>query len=644
MMFVALSILAVIAMIGLAVDSMNVFTTYRQSQFIGNMAALAALEQYFKNPEDSIEAKLEAAENRARSIFADNPTAFQEFSLLNDDSQPNGLKLLPGQWKQPGEDNPTGKPYFEEYTGLPDQTINAFRITGSATQSTRLLFLGMLFGENSSARSIGIESVATVAPRRAVFLIDLSSTIITETYKDRTIDQQTTEPEKGRGAAYGFLLSSDNPTVSGRNWHDEQYWTVVNNAPNRNSAPAAHQTNPFIHFKDDYKKVALFNDTDYRRNAGYVQKILKLHPDPAADPRFAVGSARVYARVDGYRDADHLGPQPLRNIIAGVRSIVQEFKDRRVYGDKVSVIFFDESTDWRRTILPTDDFDYVLEALSIGSAGDPPLVADDPAVVNVSGLDPAAYGGVNLSARLALYPQPSANTNIILPLSYAQEFLANDSEVASAISTTDFVVLATDGLSNCRPESVGYSCNDVYEYYRDSMAVIKGSILTQYINSSIPIHVMLTGAMSGPHTLNVQKSSTDPTCATDSELRAQGRSFVAARDPSVNEAGWAYDFFRPRDYANKSAEKPYYYVNEDWYRIAVQTRGLWVPIRPATMPNKPCAAEGTTRTCDATVTRQLYDPYCKTPEKQSLEAAGRILGQNPYVVVRTSSDNYVSEN
>jgi hypothetical protein len=639
LVLVALSVFALFAMIGLAIDSLNMLTAYRQSQFTGNMAALGAVEEFFANKDLPVQDRINLASDRARQILTSNPFFNQQFSAVNDAAQPDGLKLVAGEWRQPRVNGvPSGDPYFIEYTGSSGQAINSFRLSGKATQTTRLFIASNLFGGSGSR--FDVEAIATVSPRRACFLVDLSSTVVTETYVDRTVADQTATPQNGRGAAYSFLLASDNPTVTGRNWHGASYWTVVDGAPVRASAPQAHQENPLIHFKDDYKFIGQFNDSDYTRNAGYTPVLSKLHPDPSTDARFAVGNARVYARADGFRDSAHLGPQPLRNIILGIRAVVEEFKSRRVYGDKVCLIFFDEATDWRRVVLPTDNFDYLLSLLSVGEPGGPALYADDRATVDANGLDPSAFTGHNLSARLGIAPQPSANTNLILPLALAQELLATDRLNQSGIPTTDFVVLATDGLSNCRPNATGYSCNDTWEYYRDSIKRIRDVVLPEYVKASIPIHVMLTGAVAGPHTLNMQKNESDATCASDSDARLTGRPYTAGIDPSKNYAGWYYEYNKQLSYPKKSGTSPFYYVNVDWYYVAAQSRGLWIPIRPMPADPSSCGDPETPRTCSAGTSWQLTDPYCRTPAEQTIDAAKKILGQNPYVIVKTMSDNH----
>jgi hypothetical protein len=657
LVFVAIVVVGLFIMIGLAIDSMTMLSSYRGSQFSSNMITLAALEAYYKSDSDVVSEKIHAAETRARAILAQQATFNQAVPELNG-ANSTGLKLDPGQWIQPKVNNvPTGNPFFQKYTGGASETINAFRLTGNMTENVRIFLLDKIL-DSVATTAIPAESIATVAPRRAMFLIDLSSTMVVQTYSDRTPADQAATPENGRGSAYGFILASDNVGLVGENFSPEDQWAVINAAPTRATAPNSHQLNPKIHFKDDYKLKALFNDTDYSRNSNYVADIQKLHPNPASDARFQVGNARVYARVDGYRRSPtHLGPQPLRNLITGVRTVVSEFKSRKVYGDKVGLIFFDEGTDWRRVILPTDNFDYVLKFLSVGAddnpntgAFDPDVLAadDNPAAINGAGLDPAAYSGQELAARMGIFPQPAANTNLILPLSYAQEFLTADAQLSSGLATTDFVVVASDGLANCKPASPGYSCNDVYDYYDAAMNVLKNSVTSSYVSSNTPIHFLMTGDMSGPHTLDMPRSSTDSTCMTDSEARTLGRQYVAAIDPTITAPGWFYGHLKPGRYPIKSADRPFYDVNVDWYDIVKQTRGLWIPIRTKPLPNGvSCVPAGSTRTCSAGIKRLDYDPFCsgtsgytnRTTEEQTIGAAEKILGQNPYIIVRTRSDS-----
>ena len=199
----AIAIASIIAIVGLALDSMTAETAQQQTVIASEQAALAALytfaaERLSSTDIDAIlRASLEKA-NLAASlnnlITEDGSTAFGHLGLsyencpeeiCNTDSL--GGTLIPGTWHaktSPDEPLPAcgETPCFEAYDHLDADInkINAFEVQTNTLTPLRLFFMQAVGAEGFIIKG---SAAATIMPRHVVFLIDLSGSVSGDTHK-----------------------------------------------------------------------------------------------------------------------------------------------------------------------------------------------------------------------------------------------------------------------------------------------------------------------------------------------------------------------------------------------------------------------------------------------------------------------------
>jgi hypothetical protein len=174
---------------------------------------------------------------------------------------------------------------------------------------------------------------------------------------------------------------------------------------------------------------------------------------------------------------------------------------------------------------------------------------------------------------------------------------------------------------------------------------------------SIPVHVFMTGASAMPHTIDYNRGGVglpgDPyQCITDAEWRSlppaslggnYSVSFTLWWNPNLS--GTDNDSY---DWDGRSAAQPYYHANQEMYRIARSTGGVWAPIRPrdTNCPDHrtsyyvpPCNLNKTTIRNDDTGADvplswlRSTDPYCRSVREQVEDYMADILRDSPYIVV-----------
>lgn len=643
MVFVAASLVVLVMFLAYVVDINAVLLARERAQQFARFAALAAIEGYFSktcttNDIQCYQSRLNTALSSASDVGSanrlfnakDSSDGSMQLALstTSGDTCSDGrckAKLIPGRWiavdtNQECNGNP---PCFVE--NIPGSTsANAFKVIGAYKGGITGFFSRAFFGQEFLTFSAS--AVATVVPRRGMFLVDISPSATFETHPDPA-HTKSGEP----ASAYAFQLNQFNPT-----WHDSVWGALAISRP-------AGAVNHRVHYKDDFVSVSPYLDDDFGTQQGWEGRSLRaLHPDPSPGSVYSVGdSGAPQYTLDAFRGGTYKGPEPLQTILTGIQGVVAQFKNRAVSGDKAGVIFYDDKFIWPRIIKPTSDFDYVLH-----------LLDNTP-----DGSEFREYPNQNSpflnAAKFWLFPRLGAYTNSQGAVMEAVKQLYDDQQSQPGLVTSDFLVMIGDGQSNCYPlDSDGhvvsdyaiggptihyFNCNNTYSGYYYSRLALRAYIRAKVVPKKIPIHVILVGKDSGPNTVDRAKPGiTPPQCYTDAELRSLNLPelyAVQGSGPQPPETGWGNDSM-DQDWWNaftNQNQSPFYQASKDMYQIANLTGGIWAPLRDQTDAGGDCENSA----CSNGQVRTI-DPQCRTVEKQIKDAMDTIMGQNPFAIVEVN--------
>ncbi len=688
--FVAFVILMMTAYLAFVLDVSFLTSTKEQAQYNAHFVALAAIEEYFDHTncsEDDGESqpcspkqRYDAALERARTVFAENfllgsdKTEEEKVQIFSpDDSHADAAILEPGMWygTEPaegdpnpcvdGEETPCFKPITLEtsYSEL-NSHPNAFRIKGYLYNSDIIQIGGGIFG-SSSRKQIYAEAVASLVPRHGCFLVDISNSMVRETHKiwnyrfgdffnwyyDRSKpfspanDNVKVDGLEAFGNEFAFDLSScDFTSYAGisSDPHCVQYYWLTQMRATR--APSA-TVREFQHYASDYISKISLSDNDYN---SYSRK--ELHPNPHSDSRYSAGTANERYMFDTFfldpdADADspgYHGPQPLTSVFEGLKAAMTQFGLRRVAGDEVCLIFYDQSLQWPRIVNLTSKFDKVVEYTNIHSEGGALLEDGDgqSAGTSAKGGEPE---GAELIIRHKLYPGPSSSTNMLMALEEAYRQLRTR-RTQSRLPSSDFIVLIGDGLANCRTCPSGGpgdgscepGCSNDLEYHKSAMEEVKWLVREEKDKFNVPVHVVQLGTDVKPHTRFVYGA--EGKCMSDEEAMAAG--ILPVKGGGYIDGTYVSD---PDDsqlsqmYTNMSSDSPYMEVNKDMAEVAMISGGKWLPIRPPPAGGGACNNKKAPGNCGPADTILDTDPDCRETDEQIVDFIDVVLKDNPYSIV-----------
>ncbi len=457
----AIILVVVVSFAALAVDLTAAASKAQRSRQYVKLAALAALEEY-NDTEGTHAQKMSAALERANEISEVNVVLnFAGEATPNEVSEGSGSAVLEaGQWYYaalPLSDPCSGTyPCFVEGADS-SSPPNAFRIAGNLHESYNPIFAQAAWG-NSSSININVAATASVVPRHACFLVDLSPSMTRETHE-----------LGGQGTEFAFLLEADNPGLSSTR-HDVD-WDNLGAFPVRGGASTVINE----HYQDDYELRTTLSDLNFQDsedNFANAEIYSEHHYDPATDPFYAVNNGLSY-RIDTFRDLIYSGPEPLRTVFEGLKRAVEIFKARSVAGDKVCLIFYDQTLSWTRIVKLTDDYDYLEKFLDWDELSDP-----------TKGFERAVQHG--------LFPARRSNTNMTLAVAEAMKQFAAEKNVA--VPSSDFMVLIGDGKTNCRDcpqlnediEQNDDDSVDIYDAWKIFACEDSGAICASYCYVGAP--------------------------------------------------------------------------------------------------------------------------------------------------------------
>lgn len=618
LIIVTLSLIVLIGAMGMAFDSFLATTSRTQYQGIADRLALAALESYsqqFSISGDPVQA-VDKAVTRSKELLGLNvnllitkgyfksPDSQQDLqaNLSGSSSGTNGF-IQPGRWYDedaPCSANPSAFCPLTQAELTSGTVPNAFHVqVGVSTASPiKTIFMKFLGHESYTTRA---SATAALTPRRAVFLIDLSGSIHDTTHNP----VPTPQNPPGTQSLYAYKLrdgidcsgtilpipDGDILDLAAMGFSAVENPRAIYAALEPlNPTPGQPQANnPTKHYQNDFKCFDI--DTDM---------------DGSADESYAIDVVTP--------------PQPLVDVLTGIKKALQEFRDRSVAGDRVMVLGFDDEVLPIRStygagnlpvmVPPTQgsitsyQFQRMLNAVTDpkGTPVKPPTHIHSfffprqwgkygPGSPHLSSFDVSL--GINgeatsesaeiesiwgISAQNPLPPIP-AQSNLFIPLRTARDALKAESNWRSS---DNFIVAFSDGKANCsmvpyiRAFGLDHYCSSTHiNYYyggiNSAHAIVgqKSGGEWNIAGSNIALHFALSGKSSEPHTLlrpGILKyfgAQLKPNgCLTD----AQSRLLPGQMGTHVLTG---YNNF-PTSFSAPNS----------FYSDVVETGGLWVPLRP----------------------------------------------------------------
>ena len=530
----AFAVAGLIAMIALAIDTSLFASQHSKYDRTAEHSALAALEAYLEeiNVSGDEQHALELAAARASELAEMNLSVHLTTALRSDTAQPlsklganvqdeNGA-VIPGRWhfvdspEAAGCDAPVVpfRPCFQSLA--PTQRANAMRVELKVHDNSplKVMFSGFVPGLH---RTFTAHAVASLVPRRAVFLLDLSPSIVRDTHVNNS--------SPGVNSEYAFYVD---PIAAGcsAGWAAtlESSQQNIFNALGLNRPGGAFE--PKMHYRSEFQCFTV----------------------PAVTESFALDTV--------------VPPEPLSGVLSAIHTSMSVFSERGVTADRFGLAGFDDE------ILPTRRLPMTVPDLSEPDYNDFFIATDQsrPIAERVSKfLFPRFFGGRVVTIGPDMFRIP-AQTDIANALRAAENMIADEQNFDYA---DNFVVLISDGLSNCSPDPITatkrrciYDPTDPALSETNVRAGVDEllQVADELQQFKIKLHVLLIGKSVGPHTLVLKD---DTRCLSDESARS-------------NEPDIQYTKYEGGSLA--AGGGPFYYPNKIYDNVR-QTGGLWVPIR-----------------------------------------------------------------
>lgn len=695
-LLLTLAIVAVFFVVMLyGIELSSIVSSVGEQQYHARFVTLAALEEYYDTEctgsgESCHEKRMEAALARAQVIAGYNVTLKgKRGDAANVKGGDKAVTLRSGRWYSTDDGSGACKSIDKEFPCFVpgSSNVNAFNLSGQVYQPAYFFAKTAALVDLIPQNAFNVDVVASVIPRHACFLVDISGSVQRTTHllkHDRSVEPRILRTQ------FAYFLEEDGNSVPNNSPH-ELLWTQLLGEGER---PAGAVTDFRRHFYDDYELKTTLGDSDYGSDPNYR----KQHPDPS---KYSAERKSGNYRFDFYRDETHLGPEPLTTILAGLYEAVSLLDNRAVAGDKACIIFYDNELAWTRVMNLTDNFDYLKSIVDPRQLRAPKDAEFGYKVNSLTDLPPA----------LAHNLFPALDGYTFSQQAMAEAMSQFKEGKAGIGSVSNFIVHIGDGLSNCSMscdrydrdgdgkgdeqenadcrnyfedhygftsklpigpdsgtdpgiidvcaaldingdqyvdyEEIGISedfddcevCDNQYFVYEQSMKELRELASNTLFKGKIPLHAILVGDHVQPHTIDVEDQETGE-CLTDAEAREQEKNFThylydTDNGYSQKERNNAKAVF---DTMFESDGDPFIQANYDWYSLARMTGGFWGPIRPVnplcsdTSEQGAAALEQARGIC-VDNHRRIYDDLCRTPAKQIQDYMGAIMEQNPYAIV-----------
>lgn len=737
----AIMAIAIFAVIGLMIDTAMWSSAKTGSEQSAQFAALAALERYietapaFSGNANAGQLRMDQARLRAsevsnlnistlaavRQLGNYNAATIDDISANQNTPGQNGY-LIPGIWHAaspkidpttglcpppnpeslPGQTCPCGAgnnnfvaPCFEAFSSNTNADINAMKVVFNTQASNPLKTVfskvyASLTGQTAPSLTITTDAIATVVPRRAVFLLDLSGSMTEDTYNgtlnrsasDQTWGKYSYEVFPGESCVKPSPLSTplsfaDNgvipplPTSAGCTPTSPSSCFLTKNAqliiqcapfgraPSENTISPVCSTNPWSSFYPPLTTPSIHTQKDYA-----CVTIPQNAAQAAQFPAMAPESFLIDTNLTG--SSANLPPEPLTGALQGINMALQTIQSRGVSADAIAVMGFDNEP---LAIRATRDSNNNVPGLI--KTNDPQfaefLNATDTS--NSTNKFSRFLFPRRLSSRDSITPLGSiSQSDIFLALNLTTNMLNNDPLLGTADT---HVILFSDGLQNCiQNPSPGSQTCDPYslEYHTRGFNLIRSLVKNDFEPNNVHFSLFITGTSVAPHTL-VRKGNASSACITDQMARETGTSFTdtGLNFPSLGNplSGFWSDPTNIAAYQKLSNSSPWRLPNLLYDSVST-TQGLWVPLRP------PCPGSNFRKKLDNACSsaagnqgalvdassnpaltapvlnqfgdviypsaidnqsRLLCDPDGRSKNQQVLDSMRRIFSQNPFLLV-----------
>ena len=593
--------------------------------------------------------------DRARQVGNTNLILGDPLQLTSIEEQNTGdaassAILTPGRWVREEAEcllhNQIETPCFLPMAlddANPEDHPNAFELTGRLfPEGSKNYFAGSFLGSNSLG--IKVHAVSSLVPRKGCFMVDISVSTVRDTHKEwgqyrgRNSDDtfyQNCPPASSLTGGYEYAefaydintsLNFGQPNFD-VNASGVQIMDIAWDCMAR-SAPRALDNSNTTHYYNDYQSYTLINDHEY--NFSSLSGTYQLyHPNPIQPDTSAF--KHHFTKNDNFFVDVYSRPEPLNTIFEGINEAIAAFSARAVAGDDICLIFFDDDLDWPRVVQLTTGVDPEVKFQYLDNLTD-------------------FTNNFDQIIRHGMFPEYFSNTNIQQALYYAQNEFSRVSDVsAGGVPSSNFLVLITDGLGNCRKctaadktpptgvcvsQATGevikeYHCSQRYREHIDAMLEIKqiASGVQGLAEQRIPLHVILVGDEVAPHTNLIYNEQTQG-CYTDQEYRNRPQSGANDTYDFVSTLPFTDSAALEQAFLARSAQTPYLNVNRDFYEVAVTTKGIWGPIRPA-------CNTATQPICTTGMSPQplFCDPQQRSTADQIRQYFNEIISFNPYAIV-----------
>lgn len=688
---IALSLVVLVGLLGFAIDSFFATTSKTQYQASADAAALGAVEEYLAQrdlaPLASPATLAGHARDAAQRLLQLNTNNLVSRKLMSGFVNPT-LTLNPGgvgtgdsgtvtagYWFTADPDSADFRPpnWDAECAGgapcfVPLQSLsvppgepepNAFKVTLATNPANgiRTMFMKVLGAEQYGVTA---SAIATTIPRRAAFMLDLSSSIHSDTH---SLTHPTKSPTMYAYPLTGACAFGDTVTASD-----------ILNVPTL----GAYNPHPIFAALPSVPVNGNFDQMDFRCVP------VDFNLDNSIDEYYAV-------------DTQEFDPQPLTSILEGIQVAMKTFQGNAVPGDKIGIFGFDEGVNIEDAAdVQTHQSRYTR--FGRGSASEKPglVVLDSPEFIRfleatsnpskdlkgsntltlthlTAGLFPRMFGGIP-SGSPPIPGQPTLPTQTIISRA------AKD--VASALTrepdlkqSDNFVVLFTDGISTCEDDgSNNLNCSTtypplvVYATYQGKAAFDEDPN-SLFVENNVALHTVLVGETSTPHTLvragppPIGGGGYASRCLKDLEARALSPTGYNSFD---NDSRKFANFWEWPDPANPSNTLYYETLGSQmpskfaypnlFYEATRSLGGYWAPLRePCSTTNPPANTQADLDAACATKApfsmdvsfavpglgpdkldqegRLLCDPTNVSKETQIETLINNIMDANPFILV-----------
>lgn len=635
-----LSILAILFVAALAVDSVVVFSIKEQLQNKCRLAALAAIKGYYQSEEADLKhtVRLESALNAAKAVLDENDIlkigdGGKEFELGGNENE-----IVSGVFKYiaPGVDpasaiNAGGcgdkegdyPRCFKSYDSLAEaeKLVNAILIRGELHSPVSGPFGGIL----KQKVSVPVTCIGTLEPTLVTFLIDRSRST---TFQSHPMEAGGTPPDDYWAAGFAYRAPYIDASPA-----EEDEWTALVAKGDRGLDGLP--TFPLRHYHNDYSEVIIPADAAFSTFLGSYDV---LHANPGAattdnvipSERYSTTRVAGSIAVDGYtlQDSEMGGPQPLSDILEGFTASLELYKESLRYGNYVSLIGFGEDLQWPTVVYPHTNSEYLLTFGNLQNLNSRPITH-------------------------ALFPFWDDRTHHGFAIREAAYHLTRVGE----LNLRHKIVLITDGISTC-DERVVNSTDNLYDpvlkNYLPSQCLADDTVGCKKYGEVTPSYSTRNRYRCGVEFRNYYSAMSDLSGVIDKLIVSPKRSSIytilvgpsaAIRNISGDGANGCigadeakeegivpvpfetsiYDV-RQAYYENRDSGAPFYEPGRKWYDWSVSTGGTLVPIRR----HDPACNDSCTGNANSDPTANLISCSRSTVSKQVEEALTDVFQERSY--------------